>query len=640
MLQTMAKIQVIGPKHDLHSAVDFLYNLGSIHLEDATKTISPGDTMLRRSQQGPRADVASALIRVNGMFNLLPELPVNEQLKAQIYGDLRWKNDEELVEEATRVIGELEATTKELATRKSDIDFTLTNLNHYEQVIEKLQPLESQIPILEGFEVTVILISRQYKDVLDIIRSALVEITHNQFELMSADIDDATTAAVTVFNKNYSDQVHSFIWSQNVNEVRLPSEFLGKPFDEVLTLVEQQRKQLTAEMDAINNDLTELSKQWHPELAVLKEVLEDRNEELSVFSKFGETDFTFVITGWVPKKQLKKTRAALKEAFKGRVIVNDLIVPQEERDTAPSFYDNPRLVKPFEFLSGLMSAPRYGEIDPTPLMAVFFPFFFGLMVGDIGYGICILIFALFIRRLYSQRGGALKQLANIMIICSFPTMFFGYLYGEFFGNFGQMMGWIEPVTINGMSLDRMEMIVPFLIFSIAIGGFMVLLGLSLGMVNAVRRRHKKLMGEKAGMLLTVTGIILVLLAAVAVIPALLLYPGIVMLLIGIPLVFYGGGIVAAIDIMSSLTNILSYARLMAIGMASVVLALVANKLGSSMSILAVGILVAVLLHAVNVVLCMFSPSIQSLRLHVVEFYSKFYEGGGRQYDPFKRGTAK
>ena len=640
MLQKMAKIQVIGPKHDLHSAVDFLYNLGSVHLEDATKTISPGDTMLRRSQQGPRADVASALIRVNGMFNLLPELPLSEQLKAQIFGELRWKNDEELVEEANRVIGELEATTKELATRKSDIEFTLTNLNHYEQVIEKLQPLESQIPILEGFEVTVILISRQYKDVLDIIRSALVEITHNQFELMSADIDDATTAAVTVFNKDYSDRVHSFIWSQNVNEVRLPSEFLGKPFDEVLTLVEQQRKQLTAEMDAINNDLTELSKQWHPELAVLKEVLEDRNEELSVFSKFGETDFTFVITGWVPKKQLKKTRAALKEAFKGRVIVNDLIVPKEERDTAPSFYNNPRLVKPFEFLSGLMSAPRYGEIDPTPLMAVFFPLFFGLMVGDIGYGICILIFALFVRRLYSQRSNAIKQLMNILIICSFPTMFFGYLYGEFFGNLGQMMGWIEPVTINGMSLDRMEMIVPFLIFSIAIGGFMVLLGLSLGMVNAVRRRHKKLMSEKAGMLLTLTGIILILLAAVAVIPALLLYPGVVMLLIGIPLVFYGGGIVAAIDIMSSLTNILSYARLMAIGMASVVLALVANKLGSSMDILAVGILVAVLLHAVNVVLCMFSPSIQSLRLHVVEFYSKFYEGGGRQYDPFKRGTSK
>jgi len=567
MLQKMAKIQVIGPKHDLHSAVDFLYNLGSVHLEDATKTISPGDTMLRRSQQGPRADVSSVLIRVNGMVNLLPELPVNEQQKAQIYGDLRWKNDEELVQEASRVIGELEVTTKELATRKSDIEFTLTNLNHYEQVIEKLQPLESQIPILEGFEVTVILISRQYKDVLDIIRSALVEITHNQFELMSADIDDATTAAVTVFNKNYSDQVHSFIWSQNVNEVRLPSEFLGKPFDEVLTLVEQQRKQLTAEIETINADLAELSKQWHPELAVLKEVLEDRNEELSVFSKFGETDYTFVITGWVPKKQLKKTRDALKEAFHGKVIVNDLTVTREEQDTAPSFYDNPRLVKPFEFLSGLMSAPRYGEIDPTPLLAVVFPFFFGLMVGDIGYGLCILAFALVVKKLYS-RNNALTQLANIMIICSFPTIFFGYLYGEFFGNFGQMMGWIEPVTINGMTLDRIEIIVPMLIFTIAIGVFHILFGLSLGLVNAATRRNKKHVCEKVGMLLAISSLVFIILAVIEIIPSILVMPGIVMLIVGLPLIMYGGGIVAAVDLMSSVGNILSYARLMAIGMAA------------------------------------------------------------------------
>jgi V/A-type H+-transporting ATPase subunit I len=142
------------------------------------------------------------------------------------------------------------------------------------------------------------------------------------------------------------------------------------------------------------------------------------------------------------------------------------------------------------------------------------------------------------------------------------------------------------------------------------------------------------------MLLTLTSIIVILLAAVAVIPALLMLPSVVLLLIGLPLVWYGGGIVAAIDIMSSLTNIISYARLMAIGMASVVLALVANKLGSSMGIVLVGFLVAALLHLVNIVLCMFSPSIQSLRLHLVEFYSKFYEGGGRMYDPFKRGTTK
>ncbi|MGA7075578.1 MAG: V-type ATP synthase subunit I, partial [Halobacteriota archaeon] len=566
--------------------------------------------------------------------------PVNEVLQAQIYDELRWKDDNELVEEARRIIGELEATTKELATRKSDINFTLANLNHYEQVIERLQPLEAQIPILEGFEVTVILITRQYKDVLDIIRSALIEITRSQFELMSADIDEATTAAVLVFPKRYSEQVHSFIWAQNVNEVRLPPEYLGKPFDEVLTLVEQKRQQLTAEIATIDADLAKLSKQWHPELAVLKEVLEDRNEELSVFSKFGETDYTFVIAGWLPKKQLTKTRDALKQAFKGRVIVHDLAVTPEELDTAPSFYDNPRLVKPFEILGGLMSAPRYGEIDPTPLLALFFPIFFGLMVGDIGYGLCILAIALAVRKFYGGRSHTIKQLMGILIICSFPTIFFGYLFGEFFGNFGQMMGWIEPVTLFGMTLDRIEIIVPMLIFTIAIGAFHVLFGLTLGLINATTRGHKKHACEKAGLILALVSIIVILLSAIEVIPALLITPGIILLVVGLPLIMYGGGMAAAVDLMSSVGNILSYARLMAIGMASVVLALVANKLGSAMGIVAVGFLVAASLHMLNIVLCMFSPSIHALRLHIVEFYGKFYEGGGKQYDPFKRKTTK
>lgn len=374
MLQKMTKIQVIGPKHDLHSTVDVLYNLGTVHLEDVSKTIAPGDTALRRVQADQKSDMASELIKISGMFHLLPTREVNKEQRALLYEELRWKNDEELVDKANYVILELEATTRELATRKSDIEFSLTNLTQYEQVIEKLQPLEAQLPILEGFEVTVILIQKQFKDVLDIIHAALVEITRNQFELMSADVDEATTAAVTVFNKRYSDQVHSFIWSQNVNEVRLPSEYLDKPFKEVLTLIEEKREQLTVEIDTVNEKLTELSRHWYPELAVLKEVLEDRNEELSVFTKFGQTDYTFVIMGWVPKKQLKKTKDALKETFGGKVIVNDLAVTPVELDNAPTFYDNPRIVKPFEALSSLLSPPQYREIDPTPLLALFFHF--------------------------------------------------------------------------------------------------------------------------------------------------------------------------------------------------------------------------------------------------------------------------
>jgi V/A-type H+-transporting ATPase subunit I len=645
MLQRMVKVQVIGSKKNLDSIVDTLYQAGTIHLEDASRSHEQGRIILQKVEAKEVDTITMNLSKIEGIALTLPKQPPNLRKQKELIQTLSQEGQESILARAQEVIHELEAPTRDLITRKTDLEFTISNLSRYQTVIEKIIPIEGQIPALEGFEITIILIQGEFEGILELIKEKLTQITKNQCELISAPIDEENIATVVVFNKKYSGEVHTLLYSQNVNELRLPPEYLNRPLKEILIFNEERRVSAVKEVQEIEEALRELSRTWQDEVAALAHLLKDRHEENKVFNKFGQTDYAFVILGWIPKKFLESTKKTLHDTYGDQVVIDELPADPEMMDEAPTFYDNPAILKPFEYLLSVISHPKYHEIDPTPIFAVFFPLFFGLIVGDIAYGFIILGLALLLKRKFGERFDWIHPLMNLMIIASIPTIVFGYIFGEFFGDFGEHMGWIYPLEIMGITWNRLDALIPMLVLSIAIGVFHIIFGLSLGIINQWTKMRctkyvcecRKHICEKAGMIMVIASILVLLGALIHLVPDILMYPGIVMLIIALALIIYGGGAIASIEVISIISNILSYARIMAIGTSSVVLALVANQIGGMMEVAVVGVFVAAIIHLINILLKMFVASLHSFRLHIVEFAPKFSEGGGKIYNPFGKG---
>ncbi|HEX3000932.1 MAG TPA: V-type ATPase 116kDa subunit family protein, partial [Methanoregula sp.] len=541
----MKRIQVIGPKEDLGRVVDLLYRAGSIHLENAPGLIPRAELSLDSVRQVEAAEIAGLLATISAIISTLPVLEADLARQKQIGSALETKTHAELVERAREIIHTLETTTRELAGKKSELALSVATLNRYAKVLDIIQPVEKELPVLEGFEVTILLIQEEHKEVLELIRQELVTITGDRFEMTATTVDAETLAAIMVFPKRYSEEVHAFIYSVNVNEVRLPKEYSGKPFYEMYALLEENRLRAQGEIGRIDTELLLLSNAWYQELSVLKHQLENVQDEMGAYKNFGLSEYTFVIMGWIPRKRYQTTRQALRDAFGDRVVVLELPTTEKDMENAPVFYDNPFWVKPFEFIMRLVSPPRYREVDPSPILAIFFPLFFGIMVGDIGYGLIILAFGLIIHYRLQAIGFA-KNLADILIISSIPAIFFGYLFGEFFGDLGEMMGWIHPVHFLGVAWNRVDAMIPMLIVAITLGVIHVFLGLFIGIRNAIIMKKKKHLYEKCGMLLMIVALIVLVTMLAGFVPAVAVYPAVALIIIALPLILLGAGVFGTI----------------------------------------------------------------------------------------------
>ena len=309
----------------------------------------------------------------------------------------------------------------------------------------------------------------------------------------------------------------------------------------------------------------------------------------------------------------------------------------EIQKLAPVAMENPGPVRPFERLVRLRAVPLYEDIDPSGLMALFLPIFFGMMLGDIGYGVVLLIVCLILGR--RMESGFMSDILKILRIGAIWSVVFGFLYGEAFGTLGETFG-LRPIWMDRASPENM---MGLILSFIGVGAIHTTLGLVLGVWQAAVHHNRNHLLERGGMLVGLIGLFLLTGTLANLLPASLTSPSIAIIIVGVVLLGASLGkagiVVGPIEFVGVIGNILSYMRIAAIGLASVYLAKVANDLGGMIGNLVVGALIAVLIHSLNLVMGAFSPTIHSMRLHYVEFFRKFYAGGGRPYTPFRTHTS-
>ena len=624
MITSMTRLQIVGHKRDLDATLREVQGLACVQLLDASE-VHPGVRAYAAIAEQQEMEALSYLqARLEALLALLPSLPdehpqswearpLVETLRAEL--DAHAPGLEALARERRQLLNDAEV------------------LPSYEATLRKLMRLTPELASLQRFETVALLLDRRAMGIMDMLQEEMQAIAGPQSELVWDQVDPDHIGAILVFPREAAPRMNALLGRIQVNPITLPEALQDIPFQDALARIHQRLEEIPARLQAIDQALHEAAQTYRPRWLGAALALRRRLEQLRVRKRLGETEYTFVLVGWAPRDHLPRIQQTLEARLPHTLVIEELPPSPEEARTAPVLLTGNRLTRPFHFFIRLLSLPRYGTLDPTALMALFMPLFFGLMLGDVGYGLALLVIALLVRRRMAP-GSGMRDLMTFLIIGSLWSIFWGTIFGEFFGTLGPVVG-LHPLW---RERSEPEALAPLLLFTIAIGAMHILLGLVLGVWQAWHLGQRHELWERTGKLLGLIGLFLLAGVAAQQLPRGWLTPAVAAVIVGLVLLIYGlgsvGALLAPVELLGVVGNVLSYLRLAAIGLASVYLAMVGNVMAGRIGVLWIGVIIAALFHALNLAMGAFSPAIHALRLHYVEFFTKFYEEGGVPFQPF------
>ena len=668
----MAKIAIMGLRKNQQTTVSILHDMEILQLEPLSKDVS---AILKNERDNELTrQVSDQLLRVKALMTVLPSIPVTVRKRFDSIDDLLQTARSIDVDER---VASIEKEKEALLTEIKETEDNLKLVEEFSFFPEDLKILQlssatsyfGRIPS-DKFEEFKKVIDEHHKDIM-LYTKAEKELTH---------------LILVVFPTISSDKFANIIQLHNVKIEAVPS-ISGKP-NEIITNQKSNLQTQNQRLEQINNELNQISEKHYANLVEVEEQLQIENKKLEVISNLGVTKDAFAMEGWIPKSKLGQVKSTL-EKFTDGTTIYELETKEEEK--APTLMSNPPRFRLFEAFIRFYSLPQSKEFDPTMVFALIFPIFYGLMIGDTGYCIVILLVCLWVIRRVEKGKRNLnimpKQLRSFAMLilkkrqmvklskAMIPGCVVGIVLGFIFDlHFGfHMNGYLFDVLasagVTGLPepgeilnrpsqafLDPIHNAGTLLLYAGYIGIGFVSFGLILGLIDCIRMGEKKEALVKVGWLMVGWGIVLLGLALIGgdainptwdrlveVNPIAYMYYGLIFggiaLMVACDKSKGPMKVMALMEVATIISHILSYTRLIGILLASVILAhtidyVFLKSINIGIPLVILGTMILFIGHLFNIIIGVFEPGIQGARLLYVEYFSKFYRGNGNAFKPF------